>query len=175
MDAASTTRLVPLADESATSSARVMTILIAFAAIPLIGYIDGHSSAYIAFSIFYVVPLGVIAWTADRGVWAFAAVLVAAASGLFADLWTIHTNSVYAFVNLGCRLALFSFVSWTIVRLRQAISRERAVSDLRQQVMLRVATDVREPLGEIYARIVDLGFDGARSGGPSQPAPDLGD
>jgi signal transduction histidine kinase len=145
---------------------RFATVVIAFCAIPVVGYIDGHSSAFIAFSIFYVIPISAVAWVARRRSVTLVAVAACGASGLAADLWSVHAPPAYAYVNLGCRVLLFAFVGLLIVRLREAIQREREISRLRRELMQRVAVEVRQPLSEIYAKVVDLGFDGGELSSP---------
>ena len=139
---------------------RLAVVVMAFCAIPVVGYVDGQSSAFIAFSIFYVIPISAIAWVARHRSVTIAAVATCGATGLAADLWSVHAPLAYAFVNLGCRLVLFAFVGLLIVRLREAIEREREISRLRRELMNRVAVEVRQPLSEIYAKVVELGFDG---------------
>ena len=45
---------------------RPLVLVAAFLLLPIVGYADGRTSAYIAFSIFYVVPIGLAAWFGGR-------------------------------------------------------------------------------------------------------------
>lgn len=151
--------------------ARVAILGIAFASIIVVGYVDGRTSAYIAFSIFYVVPIFVAAWFGNRLTGALAAI-TSALCGMAADVWTIGARPVYAYVNLGTRLALFLVVSWAFARLRGVLREERRLAErqrllaeqerelrkLQHALMRNVVDESRQPLSEIYAKVVDLGF-----------------
>ena len=97
-------------------------------------------------------------------------------AGLLADLVTLHDlggGSAFAFVNLALRLALFIMFGILLSRLRRAVDREQEVAErereaadrlaelnaMKDKLMRSVVMDAREPLGDIYARIVSLGFD----------------
>lgn len=152
---------------------RAAILGVAFASIIVVGYVDGQTSAYIAFSIFYVVPIFVASWFGNRLIGALAAI-ASALCGLAADVWTIGAQAIYAYVNLGSRLALFLVVSWAFARHRGVLREERRLAerqrllaeqegDLRKlqfALMRKVVEGSREPLGEIYAKVVDFGFDG---------------
>ncbi len=127
-------------------------------------------------------PIFLAAWFGNRVV----AVLVAVTcglSGFAADIWTLDVLGVpqaYAFVNVGLRLILFGVVSIlfshlhdTLVRGTELAAREREAADrereaaerlqdlneMKDRLMRSVVADAREPLGDIYARVVTLGFD----------------
>ena len=160
--------------ETGTKSVPIRAALLgaAFIAIGVVGYVDGKTSAYIAFSIFYIVPIFLIAWFGGRTLVSVAAV-ASGICGLLADLWTIQAGAAYASVNLVLRIALFLVVGQAFVSMREAIESQRRVAererelaeerqkviDLRRQIAERVVMDAREPLAEIYAKVVDLNFD----------------
>jgi signal transduction histidine kinase len=146
-----------------------------FALAGVVGYVDAVSSAYIAFSIFYMIPIFFAAWFGNR----IAAISVAVAcglAGLMADLWTLSSLGVdkwFAFANLALRLTLFVLVAVVMSQLHDAMGREKEVAErereaserlqqlneMKDQLMRSVAVNAREPLGDIYARVVTLGFD----------------
>lgn len=165
-----------------SSKARVAIVVASFVLAGVVGFVDAASSAYVAFSIFYLIPIFLAAWFGSRVL----GMLVAATCGLAgfaADVWTLHALGVqgaYAFVNLALRVMLFGLVSVLFSRLhdtmrreqelvrreREAADREREASDrlkelneMQNRLMRSVVTDSREPLGDIYARVVTLGFD----------------
>ena len=128
---------------------------------------------HVALSLFYVLPIFAVAWLSSRfivGVFT----LAATACSLIADMAT-GVTPVYAYLNAGCRLILFVLVGATVLRLRRAMEAERAaaaehlrlaeqereLNELRRSLALRVMKDARQPLSEIQAKVVDLGFDGA--------------
>ena len=151
---------------------RVALTLSCLALVGTVAYIDSRSSTYIAFSIFYIVPIAVAAWYGDRTI----GLVVAIASGLggfAADVWSTQAHRLFALSNLGLRLVLFILVATMIARLKQAREREQRLAELEREatqrlqelndmkdaLMRSVIVGAREPLGDIYARIVSLGFD----------------
>lgn len=141
----------------------------------VVGLVDAVSSVYIAFSIFYLIPIFLAAWHANET----SAICVAVASafaGLAADLETLQHLGVdpsYAFVNLVLRLVLFVLIAIVLARFHGAMAREKVVSErereaserleelnrMKDQLMRSVVMEAREPLADIYARVVTLGFD----------------
>jgi hypothetical protein len=105
----------------------------AFALIPAIGYLDGITSVYVAFSIFYVVPIFLVVWFGSRllGIVAAAA---AALSGLGADLLSIDARPLFAFVNVANRLALFVVVAIVFDRLQEGIDLQRRLAEQQREI-----------------------------------------
>lgn len=159
------------ADRSTGTTRRAALALGCLALVALVAYIDGRSSAYIAFSIFYVVPIALAAWYGDRTVGLVIAV-TGGLGGLAADVWSIEEH-LFALANLGLRLVLFILIATMIFRIKQASDREQRLAELEREathrlqelndmkdaLMRSVIVGAREPLGDIYARIVTLGFD----------------
>lgn len=152
-----------------TVAFRAGILALSLGLVALVGYIDGRSSAYIAFSIFYIPPVVLATWFSGR--LAGVAVAAAAASmGLAADLWTMHVSRIYPITNMCFRLLLFSATALVVARLQEALVRERALSeanreaaerlqaanDLKDALMRTVVDDVRAPLGSIFASAVTL-------------------
>jgi signal transduction histidine kinase len=160
------------ADQLTGTSRRVALALGCLALVALVAFLDGLTSAFIAFSIFYVVPIVIAAWFGNRTIGLVVAV-ASALGGLSADIWSIDVQTVYAVTNLGCRLLLFMLITTMISRLKQTRDREQRLAELEREatqrlqelndmkdaLMRSVIVDAREPLGDIYARIVTLGFD----------------
>jgi len=152
-----------------TVAFRAGILALSLALVVLVGYIDGRSSAYIAFSIFYIPPVALATWFSGR----LAGVAVAAAAALMgfaADLWTMHVAKIYPITNMCFRLVLFTATALVVARLQEALARERALSeanreaaellqaanDLKDALMRTVVDDVRAPLGSIFASAVTL-------------------
>jgi hypothetical protein len=158
--------------EELTGTRRVALLLGPLALVAVVAYADSISSSHIAFSIFYVVPISLAAWYADRRTGLTVAV-ACALGGLAADLASSTAPKVYAFANMGFRLVLFLLVATLISRVMETRDREQRLADLEREAMQRlqelndmkdalmrsVIVGAREPLGDIYARIVSLGFD----------------
>ena len=151
---------------------RVALTLGCLALVGIVAFVDAQVS-FIAFSIFYVVPIAVGAWYGDRTVGLVVAVS-AGLGGLAADLSSLGAHHpIFAFVNLGCRLLLFVLIATLVSRLKETRDREQhlaeleheaaerlqELNDIKDALMRSVIVGAREPLGDIYARIVTLGFD----------------
>jgi len=154
-----------------SGQARILTCAGAFALIVLVGYVDSQAP-HIAFSPFYLIPVCIASWLVSRRA-GIAASVGAAAFGLAADLSSAQVAPPYAYINAGLRLLLLTTAAMTLVRLHGAIGRERNLAEqqrkaaarleetagLRAELIRVVADGAREPLGQIYARVVDLVFD----------------
>lgn len=153
------------------SGAALAVIPACLVAVALVGYIDAITTAYVAFSIFYL-PAIILATWFEGARWGVVVGVAAATAGLIADLWTFHAVGAtgFAFVNFGLRLLLFTLVSLAVARLRDSARRERELSDLaketaarlaavneiKDELMRAVVNDVRGPLGDIYATAITL-------------------
>jgi K+-sensing histidine kinase KdpD len=162
--------------------ARVAIICASFLLACMVGVVDAATSAYIAFSIFYLVPIFLVAWFGNRVLGVLVAVTCGLA-GFAADSWTfgsLGVHGLYAYANLGLRIVLFgvvavlfSYLHDSMRREKELVKREQEAADLerdaskrlqelnemKDRLMRSVVTDAHEPLGDIYARIVTLGFD----------------
>jgi signal transduction histidine kinase len=161
-----------MADRLTGTTRRVAIASGCLALVATVAFVDSRSSAYIAFSIFYVVPIALAAWTGDRIVGLIVAI-AGALGGLTADLLSADAHPVFALVNCGFRLALFILIATLLSRVKQtrdqeqrlaelereATQRLQELNDMKDGLMRSVIVDAREPLGDIYARIVTLGFD----------------
>lgn len=159
-------------DRLTRTTRRVALALGGLALVATVTFVDSRSSAYIAFSIFYVVPIALAAWYGDRTVGLVIAV-AGGIGGLVSDLSSIDAHPFFALANLGFRLVLFILIATLISRIqetrdrehrlaeleREASQRLQELNDIKDALMRSVIVGAREPLGDIYARIVTLGFD----------------
>ncbi len=157
------------------AGSRVGSVLIAVGSLALacaVGYVDAKSSAYITFSIFYLVPVFLATWFANRAT-GLAVAGACASAGFAADVWPLGSLHGYAYANLCLRLLLFMTAAVAMDRIHGSIVRERSIAErereaaarlerateMQEAVMRAVAHDAWEPLSEIRARIVDLQFE----------------
>jgi signal transduction histidine kinase len=143
--------------------------------IALVGLVDSHVPD-IVFSPFYMVPVCLVSWFIGRNAGIVAAG-VCAASGFVADLAAGQSDMTFAITNSVLRLGLLTVFAFAFGRLRGALDAERLVAQrereaaaLRAELMRSVAQDAREPLGRIYAKVIDLGFDLSSSATPESRA-----
>jgi signal transduction histidine kinase len=127
---------------------------------------------YVVFAIVYLIPVLAATWYLGRAV-GVAVAVASAAFGLAADLWSSASPAGYACLNSVLRLILFTGAALVFGRLHEAIAREREVAaqeqaaaeqlkelaQLRTELVRAVAEGAQEPLAQIYARVVNLGFD----------------
>jgi len=159
------------ADQPRSTTWRVALTLGCLALVVVVAFLDSRASQ-IAFSIFYVVPIAIAAWYGNR-VTGLVIAIVSSLGGLAADLVSIHNHLFFTLVNLGCRLVLLVLIATLVSRLKQTRDREQhlaeleheaaerlqELNDIKDKLMRSVIVGAREPLGDIYARIVTLGFD----------------
>ena len=135
-------------------------------AVASIGYVDGITTAYVAFSIFYMPPIIAATWYGGRAA-GFVVAVTAAVAGLIADAYSVHVAgaAAFRFVNVGLRLALFTATVFVVARLKEGVQRERelteqaresaarlaAANQIKDELMRTVVQDVRAPLSDIYA------------------------
>src|SRR6185436_11918131 len=159
-------------DRLTGTAGRVALTLGCLALVGTVAFVDARVS-FIAFSVFYVVPIAIVAWYGDRTSGLILAVS-AGLGGLAADLSSLGSHHpIFAFVNLGCRLVLFVLIAALVSRLKETRDREQhlaeleheaaerlqELNDIKDALMRSVIVGAREPLGDIYARIVTLGFE----------------
>jgi hypothetical protein len=151
---------------------RVTLALGCLALAATVAFVDARSSSHIAFSIFYVVPIALAGWYGDRTI-ALITAVACAVGGLVADLTSTDAHPLFAWANCGFRLVLFILIATLISRVkltrdreqrlaeleREATQRLQELNDMKDVLMRSVIIGAREPLGDIYARIVNLGFD----------------
>jgi signal transduction histidine kinase len=165
-----------------SARARVAIVVVSFVLAGIVGFVDAASSAFIAFSIFYLIPIFLASWFGSRAL-GLLVVVTCGFAGFAADAWTftpLGVQGAYAYANLGLRLILFGLVCVLFSRLhdamrreqelvkreRQATDREREaaerlqeLNEMQDRLIRSVVTEAHEPLGDIYARVVTLGFD----------------
>lgn len=101
-------------------------VLLGFLFVPLIGFLDYLTGQEIAFSIFYLVPVSLVAWLAGRAAGSVASVL-AALTCLFAELASGHTHSrpgIFLW-NAFILLVFFVVVALLLAALRRSLEHER--------------------------------------------------
>ncbi|HTG46069.1 MAG TPA: hypothetical protein VK646_00240 [Actinomycetota bacterium] len=158
------------ASEPRTPVFRAGVLVLSLALVAIVGLIDARVGVHIAFSIFYIPPVALATWCSGK----LAGVAVAAAAaltGLIADLATSSgVPHVYPVTNMFLRLLLFTATALLVARLREALERERALSeanreaaerlraanDLKDALVRAVVDDVQAPLGSIFASAVTL-------------------
>lgn len=104
-------------------------VILGFALIGVIGFLDFLTGYEWALSVFYVIPISLITWFISRRL-GFAASFVSAFVWLAADLATGHPYSypLIPFWNSLIRLAYFVIITMLLSSLRSATERERELA-----------------------------------------------
>jgi signal transduction histidine kinase len=115
-----------------------------------VGVVDFLTGPEVSFSIFYVLPIGLVAWYVGRRPGVTVAFL-SAVSWLTADLLAGHTYSYPSipFWNAFVRLAFFLIVT-------AALSALRASREQQEELAAFVVHDLRSPLGNIMTGLETL-------------------
>jgi diguanylate cyclase (GGDEF)-like protein len=92
----------------------------------LIGFVDYISGPYLSISLFYLLPITIVAWFTNR--WSALWLCVICGSALlFAALTAKHVypSPAYAYWNAGLRVTVFCIVAYTLTSLRRSLEHER--------------------------------------------------
>jgi len=102
---------------------------IGLAFVLLLGGVDYFTGYEISFSIFYSLPISLIAWFVGRR-WAISLSAVSAATWLCADVMGGHqySHSVIALWNGAMRMGYFAIITYTLAALKEALDREKKLA-----------------------------------------------
>ncbi len=113
--------------------------------IVIIGWLDFMSGPFLAFSLFYMIPLVMISWFCGR-LYGLIAAVISAVMVLIADLFWQGLPFAEPFIvvwNVGTRLILFTFIIFVITKMRIDLRIIRDIAE-REKFLARVdpLTDV---------------------------------
>ena len=104
---------------------RILRYLGALGLLAAIGLLDLYSGGELSFSIFYLVPVGLVAWY-DGRLGGVLLALLAAGVWLSADAsWQNYSHPTVAAWNAVVRLGFFALVALGLARIRSLLERER--------------------------------------------------
>ncbi len=116
----------------------------------LLGVFDYITGPEWFFSIFYTVPVSMMAWFADRR-HGIAASIMAATSWLLADLFAghVYSNPTIPFWNAGVRLGFFLIITFTLAELRESRTRQDEFTHF-------IVHDLRSPVSVVITGLETL-------------------
>jgi signal transduction histidine kinase len=116
----------------------------------LLGVIDYITGPEWFFSIFYTVPVSMMAWFAGRR-HGIAASMMAATSWLLDDLFAgyVYSNPTIPFCNAGVRLGFFLIITFTLAELRESRARQDEFSHF-------IVHDLRSPVSVVVTGLETL-------------------
>jgi len=122
---------------------RFSLIAVSLVSIVLLGIVDHLTGPEISFSIFYLLPISVVAWFVGRKA-GIGMSVAGAATWLVADLLSgqTYSHAVIPYWNAIVRLGLFLIVS-------QALSGLRASRERQEELSQFIVHDLRSPLGNV--------------------------
>jgi diguanylate cyclase (GGDEF)-like protein len=103
--------------------------VIGFFLILLLGVVDYVSGSEIAFSLFYLIPVAVLAWFTGRG-WGMVGCIISAVVWGIADYAAgqIYSHAAIYYWNTGIRLSFFVIVTLLLTALRETLEHEKALA-----------------------------------------------
>lgn len=105
-----------------------VTVAVALALLAVVAILDLVTGPELGFSLFYLLPIGVVAFFIGRGA-GFALSVVSAATWLLIDLSGAAAASLFVPLwNSGIRLGIFAVVTWTLSDLRRLLDSERRLA-----------------------------------------------
>ncbi|HEY7667602.1 MAG TPA: HAMP domain-containing sensor histidine kinase [Actinomycetota bacterium] len=128
------------------SPAVVFTLATAF--VIMLGVLDYFSGSRLSLSLFYLMPVGLVAWNVGRRI-GFAFAVVATAVGTVTDILSgDQLGELIPIWNAGMRLAVYLALVQLLVTLHHTIQvqRDRVVEDARELSGLREMNEVKDTL-----------------------------
>ena len=125
-------------------------VILGFALVGLIGIVDYLTGSELAFSIFYLIPISLIAWLAGRQA-GIALSIAGAVSWLIADLLAGSTYSLplIPFWNTLVRFGFFLIITHVLSALRSARQRQEELAQF-------IVHDLRTPLSIVMTGLLTL-------------------
>jgi K+-sensing histidine kinase KdpD len=118
------------------------TVVVALASIALIGWLDHLVGVSVCLTLFYLLPIGVVAWY--RGTWAgLVASAICAATSLVGDLLPEAGMSSSGFVvawNASVRSGVFVLVAVLTARARTALAHQQELADAERRLAEALAS-----------------------------------
>jgi hypothetical protein len=106
--------------------------LLSMILILVLGYIDGITGYELSFSIFYLLPISLVAWYTKAPLSAISVCVISAVTWLYLDLAAGHqySNAAYPFWNTLFRLGSFLIVAVLLRRLRKSIDIQSVLAQI---------------------------------------------
>lgn len=105
-----------------------LLLVVAFLLVPTLGLVEYVAGPYLAFPIFYLLPISVVSWFAGRR-WGFAVCMVSAITMVASGLATgLHPQPVYVVWNSAIRTVVFLLMAYMLAELRVALINEKELA-----------------------------------------------
>lgn len=127
---------------------RYLTAIAAFVMLGFVSWLDYHTGVEISFSIFYLIPVSLIAWSAGI-VPGIAMSVVSAAVWLLMDYeigGRLYTSQTVAYWNSVVRFGFFSVTAVSLAIIRGMLKRERESSKLKSDMVSMVSHEFNNSL-----------------------------
>src|SRR2546425_295378 len=104
---------------------KAIVLLLAFVMVLAIGWIDQRTGLYLSFALFYLLPIGIVAWILGR--WSGLLIaLTGALVSLRGDVSSIGAASAFVpYWNAAMRLGVFALVVVVVDRLRMSLETQK--------------------------------------------------
>lgn len=110
-----------------------------------VAVLDYSTTLAVQFSLFYFIPIALIAWNAGREL-GFAAAVLAAVAWWLVEVFSAQTHDtpLIAGGNYAVRLAAFIIIAVTVARLRRARNRERQLNAVLEDTVAKLEASMAE-------------------------------
>jgi diguanylate cyclase (GGDEF)-like protein len=115
--------------EDLAKKPKLFLFAIGLALVLLLGGVDYFTGYEISLSIFYSLPISLVAWFVGKR-WGIVLSVIGAATWLWADVAVGHqySYSLIAFWNAAVRLGYFAIITYTLAALKEALDREKELA-----------------------------------------------
>ena len=113
--------------KSFADASKIVVVVGALAAISMIGWIDRLTGAYLSFVLFYLMPVGAIAWLYGRRTGLGCAAFATLVAGV-GDLFVAGHLGFIQYWNAGVRFGVFALLVTVLARLRSSLENEKRLA-----------------------------------------------
>jgi signal transduction histidine kinase len=137
--------------------------------IAVVGVLDYYSWYSISFGLFYLMPIGLVTWHLGRRAGALM-VVIAAATGLYSDIYTDPSSGLIPYWNGAVRLGVFLVLAALLATLKDSIQLQRSVAlhehdvseqlrdlnELKNTLLHAVSHDLKGPTAAVLGAVSTL-------------------
>jgi hypothetical protein len=124
----------------------------------VVGVLDYQSWYSISFGLFYLMPIGLVTWHLGRRAGAFM-VVIAAATGLYSDIYTSPSSGLIPYWNGAVRLGVYLVLAALLATLKDSIQLQRTVAMHEHDVVRPVEQPDLFHGGKRFVRPIHAGYD----------------
>lgn len=140
-----------------------IAVLLGLASLALVARLDYATGVEISFSIFYLIPVSIVAWYA--GLWEGLVMCVICAAGWYTmdSIMGGHSysNPVAPYWNAAVRLGFFFLFALTLSMLQRALNKARSASQMQAKTLHFISHELMDCLNSMEQELASLQENGA--------------